>query len=217
MTSPSSPNKTLAKRYNLISHLYDILDYPWELRYRRWRPKLVGDVHGNILEIGVGTGHNLRYYPADADVTAIDISESMLKRAKNRAKGAACHIRFLKCDATQMENIPSNHYDWVIATFVFCVMPNALQQNAFAELERVLKPGGRFRIMTIVYSKNARLRKRQTRWAKLVELLYGARFDRNSQEHIERNPHLIIERISYMKDDTYLLIEGQCETSVTTR
>ncbi len=51
------------KRYDVTAWFYDILDYPWELQYRKWRSGLLEDVSGEVLEAGVGTGRNLKYYP----------------------------------------------------------------------------------------------------------------------------------------------------------
>ncbi len=36
----------------ITAWFYDILDYPWERQYRHWRPQLVGDIHGEVLEAG---------------------------------------------------------------------------------------------------------------------------------------------------------------------
>jgi len=205
-------NRPLEKKYKITSWLYDILDYPWELQYRRWRPKLVGDVHGNVLEIGVGTGHNLKHYSADVNLKGIDLSEGMLKRARKRAKKAICNIELTRCDAVTMEGIPSNHYDWVIGTFICCVMPDELQPQTLQQITRVLKPGGHFKLVEIIYSKNEKLRKKQKRMAGFVEKIYGARFDRNTLKYIKNTDNLEIENTSYLKDDTYLLIEGRKTT-----
>jgi hypothetical protein len=54
--------RALQLKYDITAWFYDILDYPWERQYRNWRPQLVGDVRGKVLEAGVGTGRNLKYY-----------------------------------------------------------------------------------------------------------------------------------------------------------
>lgn len=56
------------KRYAWTVWFYDILDWPWERQYRTWRPGLLADVSGEVLEAGVGTGQNLPHYPAQAHV-----------------------------------------------------------------------------------------------------------------------------------------------------
>ncbi|MFQ5677566.1 MAG: hypothetical protein ACE5G1_16875, partial [bacterium] len=58
-------SRSLQAKYNITARFYDILDYPWERQYKRWRPGLVKDVRGRVLEAGVGTGRNLKYYHPD--------------------------------------------------------------------------------------------------------------------------------------------------------
>lgn len=46
------------KRYGITAWFYDILDWPWEKQYRKWRPGLLSEVSGEVLEAGIGTGRN---------------------------------------------------------------------------------------------------------------------------------------------------------------
>jgi len=76
------------RRYDRIAPIYDVMEWPLEFRFRRWREnlwKLVGNTD-TVLELGVGTGKNIGFYPAGADITAIDISEQMVMRARRRAE-----------------------------------------------------------------------------------------------------------------------------------
>lgn len=196
------------KRYAVTAWFYDILDYPWELQYRKWRPGLLSDVKGEVLEAGVGTGRNLKHYPAGVDLTAVDFSPAMLKRAAKRCPDTACTVKFVHHDVCSMDSLPSAKYDWVVAFFLCCVLPNELQDQAIAEFARVLKPGGKFRLLEMQYSKNPHLRKRQDRFAPFVEKVYGARFDRQTLMHVQNNPNLKVTETRYIKHDTYLLIDG---------
>lgn len=196
------------KRYAVTAWFYDILDYPWERQYRKWRPGLLADVHGEVLEAGVGTGRNLKHYQPGVNLTAVDFSPAMLKLASRRCNEASCTVRFVHEDACRMESVASGHYDWVVSFFLCCVMPDELQDQAIAEFARVLKPGGRFRLLEMQYSKNPLLRKRQDRSARFVEKVYGARFDRQTLAHIQNNPDLTVTGTRYVKEDTYLLIDG---------
>ena len=200
--------RALVRKYRATSWWYDVLDYPWERQYRRWRPSLLAEVSGVVLEAGVGTGRNLRHYPPGADVTALDLSPSMVRIAAKRAKKASCRVSVLCRDATRLPCLPSNHFDWYIATFMFCVLPDPLQPLAVAEMVRVLKPGGRFKILEIRYSKQPRLLRRQRLFAPFVEKVYGARFDRHALEHLQENDQIEISGARFLKADTYLLIEG---------
>jgi ubiquinone/menaquinone biosynthesis C-methylase UbiE len=201
--------RRLRAKYDATAWFYDILDFPWELQYRRWRPALVGDVRGSVLEAGIGTGRNLPYYPPEASVTGIDLCQGMLRRARKRGRHAVCHFVLCQEDVTTMASIPSSQFDWLISTFLCCVMPDDLQPLAIEQFERILKPGGRFRLLEIIYSKNPRLRRRQRLFAPFVERVYGARFDRRTSEHLRQAPKLKVTSSRFLKHDTYLLIEGE--------
>lgn len=196
------------KRYAITAWFYDILDYPWELQYRKWRPELLGDLSGKVLEAGVGTGRNLEYYRPGVNLTAIDFSPAMLKKAAKRCAKTSCKVEFVHEDATHMESIPSASYDWVVAFFLCCVLPNELQDEAVSEFARVLKPGGRFRLLEMKYSKDPVLRKRQDFFAPFVAKVYGAGFDRQTLRHIQYSKKLKVTGTRYLKHDTYLLIDG---------
>ena len=197
------------KRYSITAWFYDILDYPWERQYRTWRPQLLSGVSGTVLEIGVGTGRNLPHYPpAVSHLTALDFSPAMLQRARRRAQGATCPVLFVQDDVCTMSSITSDHFDWVVACFLCCVLPFDFQDQALSQISRVLKPGGRFCLLEMVYSKDAKLRKRQDRFAPFVEKVYGARFDRNTLEHAKNTPGLVVTGTRFVKQDTYLLIDG---------
>lgn len=202
------PNMQNQKRYAVTAWFYDLLDLPWELQYRKWRPGLLHDVSGEVLETGVGTGRNLRFYNSGVNLTALDFSPAMLRKAAKRAAEASCTVRFIQEDAARMASISSRSYDWVIAFFLCCVLPEELQDRAVAEFARVLKPGGRFRLLEMKYSADPALRKRQERFAPFVARVYGAGFDRQTLTHVQKNPELTVTGTRYLKHDTYLLIEG---------
>ncbi|MFQ5780341.1 MAG: class I SAM-dependent methyltransferase [Nitrospiria bacterium] len=203
-------NRLLEAKYRITAWFYDILDYPWERQYRRWRPELLKDLRGSVLEAGTGTGRNLKYYHPSVKLTGIELSSAMLRKAAKRGKEAACHVALKQEDATLMASIPSNHFDWLISTFLCCVMPDSLQPLAIEQFGRVLKPGGRFRLLEMVYSKDPWLRRRQDFFAPYVENVFGARFDRNTMWHLEKSSTLQIKKTSFLKQDIYLLIEGIC-------
>lgn len=211
MTSQTPPeeNARLQSKYRLTSLLYDILDYPWERQYRLWRPGIIGEARGRVLEAGVGTGRNLPYYGSGVELTAIDLSRGMLRQARGMAEAARCKVALEQCDAVDLSRFATGTFDWYISTFMYCVMPDRLQPAALREMARVLKPGGIFRLIEMIYSKDLALRRRQDIFAPFVERVYGARFDRNTLAAIEAAPDIEIVRTSFLKADTYLLIEGR--------
>ncbi len=202
-------NRLLQAKYNITAWFYDILDYPWERQYRNWRPILLQDVRGEVLEAGVGSGRNLRYYSRNVNLIGIDICLEMLNRAVKRGKAALCNIDLRQEDATIMQSIPSNHFDWLVSMFLCCVMPDHLQPLAIKQFERILKPGGRFRLLEMVYSNDPKLRRRQELLTGFIEKVYGARFDRNTLAHLEKSEKLRITNTCFIKKDVYLVIEGR--------
>jgi ubiquinone/menaquinone biosynthesis C-methylase UbiE len=201
-------NLSLRAKYNITAMFYDILDYPWERVYREWRPGLLGDLRGRVLEAGVGTGRNFRHYHESVELTGVDLSDVMLRKASKEARKANCKIELLHDDASIMRLVESNRYDWVISTFLCCVMPDEFQPMALEQFARVLKPGGKFKLLEMVYSRNRRIRRRQDFFAAFVEKVYGARFDRKTVQYLEESAELDITRKRFLKDDVYLLVEG---------
>lgn len=95
----------------------------------------------DILEIGVGTGLTLPYFERDRQVVGADLSFDMLRvaRAKVLAQGLD-HVRgLLVMDACRL-GFADRSFDAVTAQFVITLVPNP--EQALAEMDRVLRPGG---------------------------------------------------------------------------
>jgi formyltetrahydrofolate synthetase len=90
----------------------------------------------HVLEVGVGTGLSLKTYPDVARITAIDISEPMLERARRRA---GPNVTIERMDAQAM-TFADNSFDHVIAPYVISVVPDP--DRVMREIRRVCRPGG---------------------------------------------------------------------------
>ena len=141
------------KRYNRIAFCYNLMDAPLELtRFASWRPMIRDRIKGcQALEVGVGTGKNIDYYPDGTEITAVDLSPRMLKRAQKRAGLLGLKVRMLEMDA-QCLAFPDQCFDTVFATCVFCSVPDPVQ--GFRELRRVCKPDGRLLLLEHVRPAN---------------------------------------------------------------
>lgn len=172
--------------YRRIAPWYDALDWLSEVsRYRPIRPGLFADLEGRVLDAGVGTGRNIDYYPAGADVTGIDQSPEMLQRAAKRKAAAGSNAALLHMDATAT-SFADETFDAVVSTFMFCVLEDHLQPVALKELGRVLKPGGEIRVLEYAMSQKPMRRWVMERvWAPVAYSLYGARFDRDTEQYTE--------------------------------
>lgn len=172
-----------APRYRAIARFYDLLELPFEhLRYRPLRRRLFAGVGGAVLDAGVGTGRNMPYYPAEAEVTAIDSSPAMLARARARAERLKRAVVLSEADV-RATGLPDDRFDFVVATFLFCVLAAADQEPALRELARITRPGGEIRLLDYTWSRQPVRRFVMRLWAPLVRRLYGASFDRDPARH----------------------------------
>lgn len=108
---------------------------------RRLRERLLARIGaGRVLEVGAGTGANLRLYESRHDVVALDHSEPMLRglRRKDPERSALC------ADAAQLP-LPGGYFDVVVGTLVFCSIHDP--RRAMSELKRVLRPGGQLLLL----------------------------------------------------------------------
>ncbi len=144
------------------NRLYDWFMYPLEVwRLARMRREIVRAIPGRcVLEIGIGTGLNLRHYPDSMQVVGIEPYYDKLTYSRERHPGLE-NIFYVQADAQELP-FTDHHFDAVIGTLVFCTIPDPVQ--AFREIERVIKPAGYIRILEHV-------RIAHPLWGKLQDLL----------------------------------------------
>ena len=119
-----SDSTAIKKRYDRIAPYFEGLEAVMEgLFFKNWRKRLWAKVEGHhILEVGVGTGKNFDYYPADARITAIDFSPEMLKQAAHKKTRKAVSVELELMDAQSLV-FADNSFDTVIGSFVFVQCP----------------------------------------------------------------------------------------------
>jgi phosphatidylethanolamine/phosphatidyl-N-methylethanolamine N-methyltransferase len=94
-----------------------------------------------VLEVGIGTGLSLPFYPRSCEIIGIDLSDGMLEKCRERIKESNLkHVRLLRMDAGAME-FTDNSFDAVMAAYVVTAVPD--YRRVMMEMIRVCKPGGR--------------------------------------------------------------------------
>lgn len=195
------------KRYNRIAPLYDLMGGLIERsRYSKWRELLWSKAEGiNILEVGVGTGKNLPYYPGDTEITAIDLSDKMLKRAKDRASKQKVKVRLQQMDVQSLE-FEDNTFDTVVASFVFCSVPSPLR--GLMEVGRVCKAGGKVVLLEHVLSANRTLAWLMNLASPVVVRMIGANINRRTVENVSKSG-LVVEQVTDLGAGIFKLIEAR--------
>jgi len=104
----------------------------------RWRRSLVSE--GPVLEVGCGTGLNLPLYPTDAWVVGLDPDPNLLRAARHRAPEA-----LLVQGRAEALPFRDGAFDTVVSSLVFCSVEDPAA--GLREVARVLRPGGRLRML----------------------------------------------------------------------
>lgn len=172
-------------RYQRISRFYDLMETMAEKRYHPWREQLWAKVNGaSVLEVGVGTGKNLPYYPTEAHVTGIDLTPGMLEHARRKAHETGFNSRVnLQLGDAQALDFPDNLFDTALATFVFCSVPNPVL--GLREMKRVVRPGGKVLLLEHMRSPNSMLGFLMDTINPLVVRMMGANINRRTVENVQ--------------------------------
>ena len=178
--------------------MFDIVMFPLELAaLREVRADVVSHARGDVLEVGVGTGANLGYYPWSAITSYRGLDLSIRDRPMDFPIPSWVDARFVAGRAEELP-FPDASFDTVVSTLVFCTV--AEPQTGFAELHRVLRPGGRLLYVEHVHSPRPRLARVMTRvnpvWKRLSA---GCNITRRTVETI-RSSGFEVERDSARGD-----------------
>lgn len=143
------------------------------------RERLVPRARGRVLEIGVGSGHNLAHYVAGAveRVWGLDPSPELLERAGRAAREAAVEVVLVRGVAGAVP-LADGAVDTVVVTWTLCSIDDPAV--ALAEARRVLAPGGRLLFVEHGASPDAGVRRWQRRLTPLWKRAAGGcRLDRD--------------------------------------
>lgn len=140
----SYPNKSEIFRqiHDKIAESWDseMCEYEWAKRIDKYRKVVCSYAEGRVLEVGIGTGLNLEFYPLGISLTGVDWSENMLNICKKKAKGMV----LTKMDAKHLD-YPDNSFDTVIG--VFTLSSSDEPEKIMSEMYRVCKEDGKILIL----------------------------------------------------------------------
>lgn len=180
----TSDTARVQRRYDRQAFMYDLKEAPVELFARRFRRWLWSGVRGRmVLEVGVGTGKNMRYHPEGARLVAVDISARMLRRAASRARREGRAVDLVLADAQRLP-FRDGAFDAGTATFVFCSVPDPVA--GLGELRRVVGQHGQVHLVEHVRSANRLAGALMDLMNPIVVRLSGANINRDTVSNVAK-------------------------------
>ena len=146
------------------------------------RARVCSHAEGEVLEVAVGTGRNLPYYPEGVRLTGVELSREMLTIARGRATSLGRRADLRQGDAQALP-FPDASFDTVVCTLSLCSIPD--DRRAVAEMKRVLRPGGQLLLLDHVPSTVRVWRVVQWLLEQITLLLEGEHMLRRPLEHVQ--------------------------------
>ncbi|OGZ64904.1 MAG: hypothetical protein A2730_03715 [Candidatus Staskawiczbacteria bacterium RIFCSPHIGHO2_01_FULL_39_25] len=174
------------KRYDWYARIYDVGPFNWlfeKMFFSKWRARILGNLKGKILEVGVGTGLSFQYYNyASAHVTAVDTSSKMLEKANHRSivDKYPVHLKQVK------DKLPfkDDTFDYVITFCVLCSVANPIA--TLQEMARVCKPKGELIMVEHMLSNNKIIAFLEKIHNPITKYIWGYNINRDTPKNIEK-------------------------------
>lgn len=132
--------RDVERAYDALGGRYDVLTRVIDgTVLNRLRRQLLAHARGSVLEIAIGTGKNVRYYPRDCEISGVDFSIKMLEVARRRAAREGRAIEIHRGDAAALP-FDDARFDTVVCTLGGCTFDDPAR--VFREMRRVCRPDG---------------------------------------------------------------------------
>jgi ubiquinone/menaquinone biosynthesis C-methylase UbiE len=146
----SGETERVRRIYDELAGRYDrLIRLPERILFGGGREWVCSQACGVVLEVAIGTGRNVPFYPKEVRLTGVDLSPMMLEVALARARELGVEADLRVADAQALP-FPDESFDTVVMTLSLCTIPD--DRKAVAEASRVLRPGGRLLLFEHVRS-----------------------------------------------------------------
>jgi len=157
-----------------------------------YRARVAARLHGEVVEIGFGSGHNVPFYPpAVTHVSAVEPADLGWRLATRRLAASSVPVERAGLDGQHLP-FADDSFDTALSTWTMCTIPDVAQ--ALAEVRRVLRPGGTFHFIEHGLAPDAGV----VRWQRRLEPL---------QKRLAGGCHLTREIVPLLEDAGFTITE----------
>lgn len=138
---------------------------------RPLRERVCAGLHGQVVEIGFGSGHNVPFYPDEVEhVAAVEPSQLSWSLAQDRMSASPVAVERSGLDGQSLP-FPDDSFDTALSTWTLCTIPDPIL--ALQEIRRVLRPGGTLHFVEHGLAPDEPVRRWQHRLEPLQKRLFG--------------------------------------------
>ncbi len=184
MSEPPLTHREISQKYDRFARWYDWVEgIPEVLGVNRLRQATMQRASGKVLEVAIGTGKNLPYYPSGCRIIGVDASRAMLAVAQKRASRLQLEISFLLANAEVLP-FADETFDTVVSSLSTCTFPDPVA--ALKEMARVCRRTGKVLLLEHGRSDRDWLARFQDRTADRHAKQLGCHWNRNSLDLVRR-------------------------------
>ncbi|HSJ39133.1 MAG TPA: class I SAM-dependent methyltransferase [Planococcus sp. (in: firmicutes)] len=168
----------------------------------KYRQKIFKDIEGKVLEVGIGVGLNFPFYNKDIELTGVDFSPEMLKRAQEAAKDYPFTATFIEANVESIE-FPENTFDTIVSSGTFCGYQNPLK--VLNNFQKWCKPDGKILLLEHGISSNKPLGLLQKTLDPLAVKMAGCHMDRDISGIVSSSKLQVVREERYLKGNVYMI------------
>ncbi len=137
---------------HILAQIYDPFLASLEEVLTAHRKELLSQTHGQVLEVGAGTGVNFKFYPPHAEVFAVEPSPAMYKKALKKKNASNIHLFNMAVEEVPASPHLPDRFDFIVSMLVMCSVKD---ERKVADLyKQLLKPGGKLLVLEHIHSGN---------------------------------------------------------------
>ncbi|MFD1387383.1 class I SAM-dependent methyltransferase [Oceanobacillus oncorhynchi subsp. oncorhynchi] len=197
--------KTLIKKFNKQAEKYDKRRKNDSMS--RFRRRIFQEAEGNVLEVAIGSGLNFPFYRRDIELTGVDFSPEMLKKAAHAAKDYPFQTTLIQNDVERVD-FDANSFDTIVSSTSFCAYQRPV--DVLNKFQKWCKPEGKILMLEHGISDNKLLAGMQKMADPLAVKIVGCHQNRNISAIVKNADMKLVREERYLAGSLYLIWAKPC-------